>query len=136
MKIVCKQTTSRGFDLKEVTTVLSNEFDYGYGGYGLKLGTEYLAMGLAIYRSSNCVYYLVDVNGRPDWFPYLLFDVTDSALPVGWFVTIHDQKNQDGNIRLLCGFEELCHDPGFYGRLLDREEQALRVYFRRKVALA
>ena len=64
---------SKGFDLKEVTTVFSNDFDYGYGGYGLELDKEYFVMGLVIYQKSNCLYYLIDVNGKPDWFPYLLF---------------------------------------------------------------
>src|SRR5258705_9985974 len=78
MKVICKKVDSQGFDLKEVTTVFSNNFDYSFGGSGLELGKEYTVMGIALYNDSNCLYYLVDASGRPDWFPYLLFETLDN----------------------------------------------------------
>jgi len=134
MRAICKQTTSKGFDLQEVTTVLSNEFDYNYGGYGLEVNKEYFILGIAVYQNNNCLYYLVDVNGKPDWFPYLLFDVTDNSFPKNWFIKING-KSDDTDIYSLCGFDELCNDDDFYDQLLEREEQAMQTYFRRKIEL-
>lgn len=135
MKVKCKQTTSAGFDLNEVTTVKSTNHDYSAGGYGLELGAEYLVMGMTVYKDSNCIYYLVDVQGRPDWFPYLLFEVFDNTIPYNWFVRVNGKK-QNSDIYCLWGFKELCEDEGYYDRLTNREANALRTYFDRKKEIA
>ena len=134
MKAICKKTTSKDFDLKEVTTIYSNDFDYSFGGYGLEIDKEYIIMGLLVYQDTKCIYYLTDVNGKPDWFPYLLFEVTDNSIPKHWFVKIY-VKNDDSYIYSICGFNELCNDIGFYDKLLERDETALRIYFKRKIEL-
>lgn len=132
MKVLCKQTTSKGFDLKQVTTVFSNDFDYTFGGYGLELGKQYLVMGIATYKDSNCQYYLLDVNGKPEWFPFLLFEISDNSLPQNWFVRISGEK-ESSDLFSIYGFEELCNDVFFYDRLAEREEVAMRIYFKRKI---
>lgn len=134
MRAICKQTTSHGFDLKEVTTVFSNDFDYSFGGYGLELDKEYFVMGIAMYQNSNCLYYLIDTNGKPDWFPYLLFDIADNSIPRNWFIKVNG-KNDDSDIYSLCGFDELCNDSDFYDQLLERDEKAMQIYFKRKAEL-
>lgn len=134
MRIICKQTTSEGFDLKEVTTVFSNNFDYSFGGHGLELRKEYIVMGTLLYKDTNCLYYLIDVNGRPDWFPYLLFDVSDNTLPENWFMRI-DGKKQSNGVYCIWGFEELCNEDNFYEHLIDRNDQAMKIYFKRKIEI-
>jgi hypothetical protein len=134
MKAICIQTTSEGFDLHEVTTVFSNDFDYNYGGYGIELGKEYTIMGIVLYNDSNCLYYLIDVNGRPDWFPYLLFEISDNSLPRNWFIKLNG-KMKSSDINCLWGFEELCNVQDFYHQLIEREETAMRIYFRRKIEI-
>ncbi len=134
MKVICKQTTSENFNLNEVTTVLSNSFDYTFGGYGLELGKEYIVMGIVVYNDSNCLYYLIDVNGRPDWFPFLLFDISNNSLPTNWFTKVIG-KSQTTNIYWLIGFEELCNDENFYHNLTEREDIAMRIYFKRKIEI-
>ncbi|PDS25675.1 hypothetical protein [Flavobacterium branchiophilum] len=74
-----------------MTTVFSNDYDYNFGGYGIELNMEYLVMGMAIYQDSSCLYYLVDVNGKTEWFPYLLFDISDNSLPKNWFVKVYEK---------------------------------------------
>ncbi|MFZ1528238.1 MAG: hypothetical protein WAT19_05795 [Ferruginibacter sp.] len=134
MKVICKQTTSQGFDLKEVISVFSNDFDYSYGGYGLELGREYFIMGIVTYQNNNCLYYLIDVNGKPDWFPYVLFEMTDNSIPRSWFIKVYG-KNDDTDIYSLCGFNELCNENNFYDQLLERNERAMRIYFIQKIEL-
>ncbi|MBV4360607.1 hypothetical protein [Pinibacter aurantiacus] len=134
MKIICVSTTSKGFDLKEVTTVLSNDFDYGHGGHGLEINREYIVMGTVIYQDSSCLYYLIDVNGKPEWFPHLLFDVLDNTLPKRWFMKIYE-KDGDGDIYSILGFDELCNNEDFYDLLLVRDDEAMRIYFKQKAEL-
>lgn len=76
MKLICKKTSAKGFDLKEVTTLFTDNHNYG-----LTLAKEYVVMGIVIYKDSNCLHYLIDENGKPDWYPYLLFDISDNSLP-------------------------------------------------------
>lgn len=134
MKVICKQTTSYGFDLREVTTILSNDFDYGFGGYGLEINKEYLVMGVLVYQNNNCLYYLIDTNGKPDWFPYLLFDIVDNSIPKNWFLKVNE-KGKETNIYSLFGFKELCSDSDFYNQIANREESAMSIYFKRKSEL-
>ncbi len=131
MKVTCKQLTSESFDLKEVTTVFSNSFDYSFGGYGLELGKEYTVMGILMYRDTNCLYYLIDVNGNPNWFPYLLFNISNNYLSCEWFIKVNG-RTKDNHIHTIWGFYELCYNDSFYDQLLDREEEAMQIYFRRK----
>lgn len=130
MRAVCKKTTSNDFDLKIVTTVLSNQFDYTFGGYGLELNKTYLIMGIRIQQNNSCLYYLIDTNGKPDWFPYLLFDIIDGSLPQNWFFKIN---NNNSDAHVVFGFDELCNDDGFYYKLIDRDHDATQIYFRRKI---
>jgi hypothetical protein len=131
MKVFCKQTTSYGFDLNEVNTVFSNNFDYSFGGYGLKIDEEYIVMGVAMYKNSQCLYYLIDTNGKPDWFPYLLFTIIDDTIPQNWYIKVSGSTGDTGLYSLI-GFDELCNETDYYDRLLEREEDAMNVYFTRK----
>jgi hypothetical protein len=126
MKVICKQTTSEGFDLMDVKTVFANDHDYNIGGYGIELKKEYIVMGIILYRNSNYLYYLIDTNGRPDWYPNGLFQVVNNSLPSNWFMKIY-LKEEALNIYSLIGFDELCN--------LERDENAMRIYFKRKMEL-
>jgi len=124
MKVICKYN-----DPDNVPNGISSNFDFG-----LKLGKEYLVMGLLTFKLSNDLYYLVDEGGRPSWFPNQIFEVLGNCLPYSWYMKINigddcvDYKN-------LIGFSELCNEQDFFNRLLEREEKAMRIYFRRKIEM-
>lgn len=127
MKVICKKNTAKDLDLTEVTTIFSKAHKYP-----LELEKEYLVMGISIYKDTNCLYYLIDINSRPFWFPYLLFNISDNFLPKHWAVKVYDKKGE-GDILFLCGFRELCDSENYHDLLMDRDENAMRVYFSRKV---
>lgn len=124
MKVVCKYN-----DPANLPSGISDNFDYG-----LELSKEYLVMGILTFKQSNDLYFLVDENSRPGWFPYQIFEIVSSELPANWFVKINiecyyvDYKN-------LIGFDELCNKKDFFNQLLERDEEAMRIYFRRKAEL-
>lgn len=126
MKVACLENKAKNLDLSEVTTLLKNEFKYN-----MVVGAEYFVMGILVYKDSPCVYYLIDQDGRPNWIPYMLFEVTDNRLPNNWFVKIFS-KHSNGEISYLTGFYELCNDKYFYDKLINRDEESLKVYFQRK----
>ncbi len=128
MKVVCKKTTSKDFDLNFVTTIFRNDFDYTYGGkWGLEINKEYLVMGFFTYKDTACVYYLIDVHGKPDCFPSLLFEISDNSLPHDWYINI-----RNSGFNLICGFEEFCNDEDFFLQLMERQESAIFTYFNKK----
>jgi hypothetical protein len=127
MKVICKKNTAQDLDLKEVTTVFSNEVEYE-----LEIGKKYRVMGIMINKKSNCIYYLIDEKGWPDWYPYLLFEISDNTLPQDWYIGIYDKKGT-GSIFMLMGFDELCNDDNYHDLLMDRDEATMKNYFRRKI---
>lgn len=129
MKVICKKTTAKGLDLTEVTNIFVDTYDYG-----LTLGREYLVMGIAIYKESNCLHYLTDHNGSPRWYPYMLFDVLDNRLDPRWYIDIIG-KSEQGNMHTLIGFKELCNDDNFHDLLMERDDTAMRTYFERKIEM-
>lgn len=126
VKIICKKNTAKGFDLKEVTTLFNDQYRYE-----LILEKEYYVMGMAIYKSSCCLYYLIDENDRPNWYPYLLFSISDNSMPNDWYIWMGTQ-NPESDIYYLAGFNELCNSENFYDLLIERDKQTLETYFLRK----
>lgn len=127
MKVICKKRSAKGLDLSEVTSLRMDEYDYG-----LIIGKEYIVMGLMSRKDSSCLYYLVDENTKPFWIPYLLFEISDNSLPKNWYLDVFP-KDSSGNILYLCGFDELCNNENYHDQLMEREETAMRIYFRNKI---
>lgn len=134
MRITCIKIDSYGLNLRDISTILTNDFDFSDGGYGLEINREYVVMGMVIYKNSPCIYYLIDVNGTPDWFPSVLFKISDNTLPFNWCFGFYAEI-VDVNIYAIWGFQELCTDDSFYDKLMDRDKDAIQVYFKRKLEL-
>lgn len=128
MKVICKENTARNLDLKEVTNILRKEYEFP-----LEIGREYIVMGLAIYKNRNCLYYLVDDGWLPDWEPYGLFEISDKAFPPNWHIEVMDKnKYPYGDVFFIAGFYELCSDENYYDALIEREPEALDIFWKRK----
>lgn len=78
------------------------------------------------------MYYLVDEWGLPNWLPYMLFEISHKELTSNWFVNMYDKKEPIGYLFWLCGFNELCNNDDYHDALLEREPEALKIYFERK----
>jgi len=97
----------------------------------VEIGEEYYVMGLSLWQKQ--LSYLIDVQGKPDWYPYQLFEVTDNKLSGIYFRTF--SKIESAYVTALWGYYELCFEEGHYDNLLDRDKKALQVYFERKKQL-
>lgn len=124
MRVVCKYN-----DPENVPNGISNNFDFG-----LEVGKDYLVMGLLTFKQSNDLYYLVDEGGRPSWFPNQIFEVLSNDLPYNWYMKIN-VGDDHVDYQNLIGFSELCNEQDFFNQLLERDEAAMRIYFRRKIEL-
>ena len=124
MKVRCKFN-----DPSSLPTDFPNDFDYG-----LSVGQDYLVMGMVLYKDSNHIYYLLDTDSKPNWFPYSIFEIIENSLPCNWFSKPAEGENINF-MKFLWGFEELCNDKNYYHDLIQRHEKALRIYFKRKIEL-
>jgi hypothetical protein len=131
MKVRCEEVTAKFLDLNKVKTVISNDFDFSQGGHGLKTNEIYIVMGAVIYKEANYLYYLIDVDGAPSFFPHGLFEVVDSTLPSDWHIQVCD-KDLSSNIYYLFGYYELCQDGDYYDKLVQHNRDAVEIYFIRK----
>jgi len=126
MKIICKKNDAKGLVLKEVG-LTKDEYKFG-----LTIGREYLVMGIAIGKEIITPEYLVDDENRdPTWQPYMLFDIIDPTLPPNWLIKIYDNQYQ-GDLRSLMGFQELITNDDYHYALIDGQQWALDIYFKRK----
>lgn len=116
-------------DPANVGNCIPNNFNYG-----LEINKEYLVMGIMTLKKSDNLYFLIDENTSPGWFPYQIFEIVSNDLPFNWFVGIN-KGDIYTDYQNLIGFNELCNNEGFFNKLLERDEETLRTYFRRKIEL-
>lgn len=132
MKIKCTETRAVGLNLNEVNTISSNKFDYQ--NYGLYENEVFRVMALILYKDTKYLYYLIDINGKPNWFPNELFEVIDNSIPGLWFYK-NFTKEQDVDIYCIWGYDEICNDDNHYDALIERDSEALEIYFQQKARI-
>ncbi len=140
MKVRClynKGEALRIYEYKPLREDMIGRFGAtGYSEYnGLDIGAEYLVMGLIIFETYQA--YLIDSNGFISASPCQLFDVIDEKTSPNWNLRTID-KNEDVYpfIQMIIGYPELCSDKKAYEKLIvEKEEEAQRIYFRRKIEL-
>ena len=103
--------------------------------FGLELDKEYLVTGMVLAKKQ--LWYLVDEKGKPSFFPHQLFEVVNSSLSTNWYFKLYSED--DGifpfDKEAMWGYLELCFDKHHYEQLIDRESEALELYFKRKIEL-
>ncbi|AOM77213.1 hypothetical protein [Pedobacter steynii] len=139
MKVKCLYKT--GFDLRpyENKQLLNEQFGrFGASGNsiygGITIGQEYLVMGIVVFE--NYQGYLVD-EGLISVCPCQLFEVTDEKVSANWHIrTIEKDEDIYPYIQMVIGYPEFCSDKMAYDKLIvEKEEEAQRIYFRRKIEL-
>lgn len=141
MKIRCIYST--GEDLRqfehEALTDKSIFGRFGVSAYSefneIKVGSEYFVMGLIIFEKYQA--YLIDDNGYISAYPCQLFEIIDNNVNSNWHFRT-TEKNEDiyPFIQAFLGYYELCFDKKTYENLIiEKDEEAQRIYFRRKIEL-
>lgn len=125
MKAICKINIDQGEQFQSLA-------QFGPIELQIEIGKEYFIMGIAMWR--NTLMYLIDENMKPDWYSANLFEVSDNKIPYPWFFK-NFSKGEVPNVEFFCGYHELCLEENHYDKLLDRNEQALKIYFDRKEEL-
>jgi hypothetical protein len=138
MRIRCVYNTGEALRAYETKSLSKNEFgrfgETGYTEYGIEISKEYLVMGMIF--GEGTLDYLIDDGGYISAYPYPLFVVIDNKLPSSWFFKslTNTHKNYPYQEAIL-GYYELVLEDSHYEKLVDGEEDACRIYFRRKIEL-
>jgi hypothetical protein len=100
--------------------------------YGLVLEKEYLVMGILL--ADEQLWYLIDENGKPNYYPFQLFEIIDNKINSGWHFRIYSEEDDVYPFGKMAvwGYYELCHDDKHYEDLVNRDVEAIHLYFKRK----
>lgn len=124
MRVLC--IFSEGQDL---STKILEAIPYGDKIFFLKINEQYGVYGMTIW--AGVLHYLVvDVWGRPSWFPAELFAVIDDLIPDNF----HFKFYRKYDISAVWGYKELL-DEQHYDRLIERQEKDLAIFFNNKKIL-
>lgn len=141
MKIRCIYNTGealRSFENKALQKTELGRFGATeHSEYGeVRIGEEYLVMGLIIFETYQA--YLIDDNGFISACPCQLFEVIDDRInSSNWhFRLIGKDEDIYPFVQAVLGYYELCFDKKSYENLIvEKDEEAQRIYFRRKIEL-
>jgi hypothetical protein len=106
----------------------------GFSEYGcVTIMQEYLVMGMIMFETYLA--YLIDDSGFICACPCQLFDVVDNKINSKWhFRLIEKEENIYPFVQAIWGYYELCFDKKSYENLIvEKEEEAQRIYFKRKI---
>lgn len=102
--------------------------------FPLTIGRDYHVFALTVFLGAAW-YYVLDDDGHawPTWSPAALFDVADGAIPIGWALG-YFRLSPDEQYPLI-SFPEWAADHTFYERLVDGEQEAVRVFAARRAEI-
>jgi hypothetical protein len=138
MKVRCLHNVGEALRPYENKSLKSDQFGrFGASAhteYGIEIGKEYIVMGMVL--GGGGLSYLIDCVGVISVYPYPLFEVIDNSINTSWFFRAF--KITDGFFpyqETIWGYKELALDETHYEKLIEGEEEAQRIYFRRKIEL-
>jgi hypothetical protein len=103
--------------------------------FDLNLGEFYVVYGINIW--DGLIHYLIYVTSHlgPYWTPSELFTIIDNRLPPEWFFRFYGYEKHAHPISLVnavWGYNEIALDPVHYEGLIEREHNALDIFWKRK----
>lgn len=124
MKVKCRANTGEGL----MPLTISNIGDTAETQYPLKIGEIYTVYGQGVLR--NVLKYLIvgTYENLPSWYPAELFEVEDSQIYFEWYY----KYDKEFVASVLWGYHELVNDKNHYVDLIERKDQAIRIFLKRK----
>jgi hypothetical protein len=97
--------------------------------YAVKIGEVYTVYGQHIYKGVLSYLIVGTYENLPSWYPVELFEVVDPMLPLEWYYGFYGYDNL---ISSIWGYKELVLDENHHDYLIEREDEAIRVFLKRK----
>lgn len=124
MKIKCIANT--GNMLSHGAKLLGNSDETKYS---TKIGEVYNVYGQHLYKGILSYLIIGTYENLPSWYPVELFEVVDPMLPLEWYYKFY---GYDSVISSIWGYRELVLDENHHDDLLEREDEAIRIFLKRK----
>jgi hypothetical protein len=124
MKIKCIATLRKDLYQNTQNVLVTQDFE-------LPVGKTFTVYSISIWET--VLHYLIaDVNEpRPDWYPAELFVVQDTMMPKEMHYKYFGLEDKRG-VNALWGYKEMVLDDQHYIDLIERESNAIEVFFKRK----
>ncbi|MGW0252638.1 hypothetical protein ACWDYH_39045 [Nocardia goodfellowii] len=71
---------------------------------------------------------IVDDTSRPNWYPLDLFSIQDGSVPTSWELGL--LRISSGVHQLIVGYREMARNPNHYLALIEREADAVKIFFK------
>lgn len=102
--------------------------------FALTPGQDYRVAGLGIFETILLAL-VCDDTGKPNWLPVGLFDLEDMEVADSWHFAVRNGLlaaggDPTGQWIAMWGYKELVFDPRHSEALIDREPEALAVFYR------
>lgn len=97
--------------------------------YPIKIGEIYNIYGQHLYKGTLSYLLIGTYENLPSWYPVELFQVIDPMLPMEWY---YQHLGHDSNVSSIWGYKELVLDMSHHDALIEREDEAVRIFLKRK----
>ena len=102
--------------------------------FDVTVGSDYPVLGIGIFETVLLAL-VCDDTRKPNWLPIGLFDLKAHKLPSEWEFGLFDGQAASGGEAsdrwvALLGYPELVRDATHSDRLIERDAEALGVFFR------
>jgi hypothetical protein len=97
--------------------------------YSVKIGDIFNVYGQHLYKGVLSYLIIGTYENLPSWYPVELFEVVDPLLPLEWYYKFY---GYDRVISSIWGYKELVLDENQHDYLIEREDEAIRTFLKRK----
>ena len=106
--------------------------------FGIDIGNVYIVYSMFLCRGTLQYLLLGESTDAPFWYHADFFEVVDSLLSLEWHFTFrgydnYDKDDEDQNpLAAIWGYKEMILDLEHYVDLIEREPEALDIFFKRQ----
>lgn len=129
MKVKCNANLGKSLSpnaLKVVGFISTN--------FQLEIGDTYNVYSISLYKGILNYLTIDRWNTYPFWFPAELFSIENPSVPQNWYFRFNNPPTR-GGLEALWGYWDMVHDPNHYDNLIERESNALKVFFEEKTVI-
>lgn len=124
MKVKCIANEGNALSNKQMDAGESMKSEFR-----LTINAEYTVYAMSLWKGT-INYLTLNKYNHPSWHPAELFEVVDNILPLEWYYKFFGYRD-DFYLNAIWGYKELI-DPVYYDELIEREPEAIRIFWKRK----
>lgn len=126
VKVKCTANTGKDLSSKSIEAgdLIATEYD-------LKIGDVYTVYGISLWKGALQYLTMDKYYTLPFWFPSELFEIVDHMLPFEWYHKFFGYRDEYF-LNAIWGYKELVFDEKHYSGLIDRNDEAVCVFLKRK----